>query len=83
MTKIQQNTNTSIGESVNLAIEILEEMKWHGQLIDMAIQLTNEFSERNFDKVAVLLEAYQGFLTTDLDEMEFKLKKLKKYTDND
>ncbi|MBC5794220.1 hypothetical protein H5968_03430 [Sphaerospermopsis sp. LEGE 00249] len=82
MTKIQQITNSSIGESVNLSIEALEELKWHSQLIDMAIQLTNEFSEKNFDRIAVLLDAYQGFLTTDLDTLQFELKQLKKHIDN-
>lgn len=58
------------------AIDAMNHLKWHKQLLDIAIEHTSTFNEKNFDRVCVLLDSFSAMREGEFDELEFNLNKL-------
>lgn len=60
------------------AIDTLNQIVWHKHLLDIALEHTNEFSEKNFDRVAVLLETYAASIECETEHLQWLLDNLSK-----
>lgn len=58
------------------AVDAMNQLKWNKQLIDIAIEHTSTFNEKNFDRVCVLLDSFNAMWEGEFETLEWNLKQL-------
>ncbi|NET72721.1 MAG: hypothetical protein F6K62_17865 [Sphaerospermopsis sp. SIO1G2] len=71
-----QETMTIINPQLAVCLDCCEELKWHKQLLDMAIENTTVFDEQHYDRVGILLDLLASVIPANLEELETNLKRL-------
>lgn len=58
------------------AVDAMNQLKWNKQLLDIAIEQSSTFNEKNFDRICVLLESFNSAWEGEFDELEWNLNQL-------
>ena len=59
------------------AEDTLNQIIWHKQLLDIAIEHTTTFNEANFDRITILLESYVMLFDCETNHLEYLLGEVK------
>lgn len=59
------------------AEDTLNQIIWHKQLLDIAIEHTTTFNEANFDRITVLLESYKAVLDCETEHLQYLFGEVK------